>query len=322
MNGRESDERTPLRADYRPTASARSSFLSDAGSTASSDEEEWLESINNTDRSNARREMRKADNLSRRLLAVQDGDDTQTNRILRKSLKLNHPLTSETASGFFSVETSPTQPSSPGSLRSKPVGRLSMRNTGRFRNRLEDATLESEHKVRRKVAWMFTLTVAGLVVVCCLTYFQVRTLHPPPQPVGAYQLLERLEGEDFFKAFDFYEGPDSVGSNGYNQYVSRTTADAKQLVNVTWEEDELDVFGRGLRRGLLQSQTPPPEQPRHAEPFVYLGTGPTPDGPRDSIRLEGIRRFNRGLFIIDIRHMPGTYTDDPSPTLLAPILSC
>eukprot|EP00591_Stephanopyxis_turris_P007754 CAMPEP_0195520788 /NCGR_PEP_ID=MMETSP0794_2-20130614/17545_1 /TAXON_ID=515487 /ORGANISM="Stephanopyxis turris, Strain CCMP 815" /LENGTH=636 /DNA_ID=CAMNT_0040650211 /DNA_START=57 /DNA_END=1967 /DNA_ORIENTATION=+ len=40
------------------------------------------------------------------------------------------------------------------------------------------------------------------------------------------------------------------------------------------------------------------------EEFVYLGTAPTTDGPRDSIRLEGKTRWSRGLFIIDVRHMP------------------
>lgn len=33
-------------------------------------------------------------------------------------------------------------------------------------------------------------------------------------------------------------------------------------------------------------------------------SAPTEKGPRESIRLEGKRRFNRGLFIIDVRHMP------------------
>eukprot|EP00957_Ditylum_brightwellii_P057737 4377618-Ditylum_brightwellii.AAC.1 len=31
---------------------------------------------------------------------------------------------------------------------------------------------------------------------------------------------------------------------------------------------------------------------------------PTDEGPRDSIRLEGKRRFDRGLFVIDLHHMP------------------
>jgi len=40
------------------------------------------------------------------------------------------------------------------------------------------------------------------------------------------------------------------------------------------------------------------------ETFVILSSSPSPQGPRNSIRLEGHRRFNRGLFIIDLRHMP------------------
>lgn len=40
------------------------------------------------------------------------------------------------------------------------------------------------------------------------------------------------------------------------------------------------------------------------ETFVLLSSSPTASGPRDSLRLEGRRRFNRGLFVIDLRHMP------------------
>ena len=40
------------------------------------------------------------------------------------------------------------------------------------------------------------------------------------------------------------------------------------------------------------------------ETFVMISSSPTPEGPRNSVRLEGRRRFNRGLFIIDLRHMP------------------
>lgn len=40
------------------------------------------------------------------------------------------------------------------------------------------------------------------------------------------------------------------------------------------------------------------------EPFVYMSTSPTEEGPRNSVRLEGLKRFNRGLFILDLRHMP------------------
>lgn len=40
------------------------------------------------------------------------------------------------------------------------------------------------------------------------------------------------------------------------------------------------------------------------ETFVVISSSPTKEGPRNSVRLEGRRRFNRGLFIIDLRHMP------------------
>ena len=40
------------------------------------------------------------------------------------------------------------------------------------------------------------------------------------------------------------------------------------------------------------------------ETFVYISSNATEAGPRNSVRLEGRRRFNRGLFIIDLRHMP------------------
>lgn len=40
------------------------------------------------------------------------------------------------------------------------------------------------------------------------------------------------------------------------------------------------------------------------ETFVIISSSSTPEGPRNSVRLEGLRRFNRGLFIIDLRHMP------------------
>lgn len=40
------------------------------------------------------------------------------------------------------------------------------------------------------------------------------------------------------------------------------------------------------------------------EDFVYMTSAPNGDGPRDSVRLEGRRRFERGLFLRDVRHMP------------------
>mmetsp|Transcript_28729 Transcript_28729/g.60947 ORF Transcript_28729/g.60947 Transcript_28729/m.60947 type:complete len:762 (+) Transcript_28729:27-2312(+) len=92
------------------------------------------------------------------------------------------------------------------------------------------------------------------------------------------------------------------------------------------EEDEKKVAEKedAERRRLLpgslaKDDSPPPRlEPFNPDPlppnatdatapketFVLLSSSPTPGGPRDSLRLEGRRRFNRGLFIIDLRHMP------------------
>ena len=43
---------------------------------------------------------------------------------------------------------------------------------------------------------------------------------------------------------------------------------------------------------------------RPTETFVRLSSSPTPGGPRNSLRLHGRRHFNRGLFVIDLRHIP------------------
>jgi hypothetical protein len=100
------------------------------------------------------------------------------------------------------------------------------------------------------------------------------------QPVGPYQLLERQEGQDFFKYYNFFNGEDSEGSAGYQHYVGpKSRAESLGLVNVT-KDDASD------------------------EEFVLLNSKPTTEGMRQSLRLEGKRRFERGLFILDVRHMP------------------
>jgi hypothetical protein len=45
-------------------------------------------------------------------------------------------------------------------------------------------------------------------------------------------------------------------------------------------------------------------QDDRGEKLVYMSSTATEDGPRNSIRLEGKRRFERGLFLLDVRHMP------------------
>ena len=93
------------------------------------------------------------------------------------------------------------------------------------------------------------------------------------QPLGSYKLFERQQGLTFLDFYDFYSGADSLGSAGYNTYVNRERALHLGLANVTQE-------------------------------FVTLKSASTAKGPRESVRLEGKTRFDRGLFLLDLDHMP------------------
>mmetsp|Transcript_19547 Transcript_19547/g.29286 ORF Transcript_19547/g.29286 Transcript_19547/m.29286 type:complete len:452 (-) Transcript_19547:86-1441(-) len=99
------------------------------------------------------------------------------------------------------------------------------------------------------------------------------------EPTGKYKLVEKQEDMDFFDYYTFYDGPDSLGSAGYNTYVSKE------------EAERLDIVGVD-------------KDPTTKEEFVFMKSSPTTEGPRSSIRLEGKTRFDRGLFILDLRHMP------------------
>lgn len=143
------------------------------------------------------------------------------------------------------------------------------------------------------------------------------------------------EGPAFFDFYSFYEGRDSAGSNGFNTYVGETRALELGIVNVSMEKDVLDIFhDRRLQedttngtvnitdeeldeaiaaQNKLVSNNSVIENEEELidanpdlkdEPFIYMGSESTDKGPRESIRLEGKRRFNRGLFILDLRHMP------------------
>ena len=91
-------------------------------------------------------------------------------------------------------------------------------------------------------------------------------------------MIELQEGKKFFDYYEFLDGPDSLGSAGYNDYVGKERALKLNLANVTKEKDS---------------------------EFIYLQSAPGMDGGfRESVRLEGKRRFDRGLFILDVAHMP------------------
>jgi len=113
------------------------------------------------------------------------------------------------------------------------------------------------------------------------------------------------EGDNFFSHYSFYSGNDSEGSKGYVNYVSQEHAIALGIVNITMEP--LSVDSRQLQSDEVsqvaapdpldrerQSLTSPSPQrsplPSQEEPFIYMSTSPTPEGPRNSVRLEGLKR--------------------------------
>ncbi len=118
------------------------------------------------------------------------------------------------------------------------------------------------------------------LLFCGIPWLQSRPKRNPlRRATGPYQLLERQVGKDFFDFYDFFHGADSIGSAGYNTYVSKRRAEQLNLANVTKEDS--------------------------GKEFIYMQSVASPNGGfRESVRLEGKRRFQRGLFILDIEHMP------------------
>mmetsp|Transcript_1893 Transcript_1893/g.2555 ORF Transcript_1893/g.2555 Transcript_1893/m.2555 type:complete len:373 (+) Transcript_1893:84-1202(+) len=155
-------------------------------------------------------------------------------------------------------------------------------------------------EAEKKAGVLKWLIVRGSVicVLCVITllFFGVKTIwrgHDDPQQLatatssesesGSYRLSERHEGANFFDHYIFYEGNDSVGSGGFNTYVNQETAFQLGIVNITHNQENTR---------------------QQKESFVYMASTPTEEGPRQAVRLEGKRRFDHGLFIVDLRHMP------------------
>ena len=81
------------------------------------------------------------------------------------------------------------------------------------------------------------------------------------------------------------------------------------IANISYEVDELSGIYRRNILGEVDSkvnETGADTSDPTTKPFLYLKTAATDAGPRESTRLEGKRRFNRGLFIIDVRHIPAS----------------
>jgi hypothetical protein len=94
---------------------------------------------------------------------------------------------------------------------------------------------------------------------------------------GPYRLVERQVGARLFDYYDFLDGPDSLGSAGFNLYLGERRAKELQLAGV---DDDGYVILRSTE-----------------------GDNST-DFMRQSVRLEGRRRWDRGLFVLDVSWMP------------------
>ena len=129
---------------------------------------------------------------------------------------------------------------------------------------------------RRSFCKYLTVLVALTGIVALIV---TRMRRDPVLPTGAYHLVECQEGEKFFDFYNFYDGPDSLGSAGRNVYVSKQ---------------------RALQLGIANTST----DSVTGQEYVFMNSVSSEEGPRESIRLEGIRRFQHGLFILDLDHMP------------------
>lgn len=231
-----------------------------------------------------RQQAMAADHLSMRLLQVDTEEEEE--EILRESLNLSR--------------TSTASDGTPNSITT------SIKQKKEF-----------ETKAQTSFFALLAIAFVAFILVTALLLLGIQFVGPPNQPVGPYRLLERQEGDEFFDFYNFYEGRDSVGSNGFNTYVSEERALELEIVNVTMEEDILDAMIANITESRHRTNTSTTNHDDDDDfvqenqtitpmkPFVYMSSASSSkDNPRESIRLEGKRRFNRGLFVIDLRHMP------------------
>jgi hypothetical protein len=218
------------------------------------------------------REMRAADRLSIRLLAVEDNEEEE-NRLLRKSLRLA-AVFSKNAALDDEADKDMDEYNRTDDMDNQILLERKLMDDIDHSPRMSS---KEDMKARKRVWTMIIGAIAGLILVITGIILVGQVTGPPYQPVGPYALIERQSGDDFFQYYNFYDGADSVGSNGYNQYVNHEYAINRGILNVTEEVD--DIYDEETRS------------------FIYMGSAPTNAGPRDSIRLEGTRRFNRGLFM-------------------------
>lgn len=125
---------------------------------------------------------------------------------------------------------------------------------------------------------------------------------------GRYELVERHVGDAFLHHYDFYAGMDSGGSAGSQEYVGLKRAKELNLIRISGRDDknnnddDNDDDGDGEEHPfviLSASAASLSTTTRNAKDSD--GTTPT---TIQSLRLEGKRRFDRGLIVLDVDHVP------------------
>jgi hypothetical protein len=97
-----------------------------------------------------------------------------------------------------------------------------------------------------------------------------------------FNLIDTCEGLEFFnRAFTVYEGFDPTF--GYVDYVSLATAEQNGLINLT------EVGNTGIARWGVDTTA-------ILDPGANLG--------RMSVRLQSVKTYTHGLFILDVAHIP------------------
>lgn len=134
-----------------------------------------------------------------------------------------------------------------------------------------------------KILLLVLFLAVTLVIKTMIWKKETYNLEKELSATGPYKLVERQEGEAFWDAYSFYDGEDSLGSAGYNTYVSKERAVELGIISTIPAEDD-------DQQSLLKMESA--VNPHNIS------------APRSSIRLEGKRRYNRGLFILNIKHMP------------------
>jgi len=134
---------------------------------------------------------------------------------------------------------------------------------------------------------------------------------------GSYTLIEAHEGESFFDYYNFIDGPDTLGSAGYNTYVGRDRAEALNLIQVQTDDngdsdtnDNISDNERKTVHNWKNNQHQNQNQSTDIDQYVVLSSTAGSDYDllghrfRESIRLESKRHINHGLIVLDVQSMP------------------